>query len=320
MKLDNKYIPEYHNGNEHMKKSFGRDRHPLSKSSHLGRLIGSYGLSSVENAAVLSGLHHVDKQYAADYFQRTCGNHFLNESCSRQSSRSGISSYSNRVLQRKGIFLNNDQLTSGARAWLANLNGEIKAQIIQYQQIADLNYNDHLRRLTEIIRLYDSYNSSGGTGEEELKIPQSQREFRDALDNEYRFVRRQIFLRDLTNMFLNPINLPQPPLPHMNHGNGGGDEPIPEERKSSTVGRNLLYVSSFHGSAIHEANNRVPIALRPPRRTISMDDILPGPSLPNRQSSGGGSALPPGTNPFLSDYSANNDKSGEEKDEEKEDE
>jgi hypothetical protein len=51
-----------------------------------------------------------------------------------------------------------------------------------------------------------------------------------------------------------------------------------------------------------------------------MDDILPGPSLPNRQSSGGGSALPPGTNPFLSDYSANNDKSGEEKDEEKEDE
>lgn len=315
MKLNNKYIPEYRNGNKHMKKSSGLDRHLLSKNSHPSRLIGSYELSLVENAAVLSALYHVDKQYAADYFQRTCGNHFLNESCSRQSSRSGISSYSNRALQRKGIFLNNDQLTSGVRAWIANLNGEIKAQIIQYQQIADLNYNDHLRRLTEIIRLYDSYNSSGGTGEEELKNSHSQRAFRDALDNEYRFVRRQIFLRDLTNMFLNPINPPQPPLPHMDQGNEGGDEPIPEERKSSMVGRNLIHVSSFHGSAIHEAKDRVPIAPRPPRRTISMDDVLPGPSLPNQQSPGGVGALPPGTNPFLSDYSANNDKSDEENDE-----
>lgn len=104
-----------------------------------------------------------------------------------------ISSGKIDVIQRKGPYLDNVNLSEGARNWLANASiPELNEMVQNYQGIHDENYADHFDQLNKIEYIYNNNYIHPIIHAEEFKMTKGQDDFQKSLGQEILFVQHQI--------------------------------------------------------------------------------------------------------------------------------
>jgi len=104
-----------------------------------------------------------------------------------------ISSGKIDVIQRKGPYLDNVNLSEGARNWLANVSiPELNDLVLNYQGIHDENYADHFSQLNKIEYIYNNNYIYPILHAEEFKMIKGQEDFQESLIQEIKFVQHQI--------------------------------------------------------------------------------------------------------------------------------